>query len=51
MTATGEGVRESFLVRAEAFSGSLAELARALRAGRLAPSDIDVLALVRQFLG
>jgi segregation and condensation protein A len=51
VTATGEGVRESFLVRAEAFSGSLAELARALRAGRLAPSDIDVLALVRQFLG
>lgn len=39
-----------FLVQAASFSGSLAELAQALRARRLAPVSIDVLALVRQFL-
>lgn len=33
------------------FSGGLAELAQALRSRRLAPHEVDVLMLVRQFLG
>lgn len=44
--AEGSGYR----VRLAAFDGSLGELAHALRAGRLAPSSLDLLALVRDFL-
>lgn len=39
-----------FEVRQEAYRGDLAGLARALRAGRIAPADLDLLALVREVL-
>ncbi len=39
-----------FIVSTPSFSGSLSELAQALRSYKLSPKDIDVLALVRAFL-
>jgi len=47
---TGTGVGQPFAVRVAAFSGSLAELARALREARIDAQDIDLLQLVRDYL-
>ncbi len=45
-----EQAASGFLVRQRAFSGTLQELLTALRSGRLPPSDLDLLGLVRDWL-
>lgn len=45
-----EGAAPGFRVVTPAFEGSLSELSHALRAGRLEPGDLDVLALVARYL-
>ncbi len=41
---------EGFMVESESFSGTLSELAYALRSEKIRPQDIDVLNLVREYL-
>lgn len=45
-----DGTQHDFRVEQPGFSGSLQELLTALRSGRLPPSELDLLALVRSWL-
>lgn len=50
MTTSGAPEPAVFLVRQDAFEGTLGELAWALRSGTVAPGAIDLLALVQSYL-
>ncbi|MEX2543425.1 MAG: hypothetical protein WD314_16590 [Trueperaceae bacterium] len=47
---TGDTEPQAFVVQQQGFEGTLGELAYALRRGAVAPSSIDLLALVQSFL-
>jgi segregation and condensation protein A len=47
---TGDTEPQAFVVRQQGFEGTLGELAYALRRGTVAPSTIDLVALVQSFL-
>ena len=49
--AHGEPAVDGYQVRQAHFQGSLSELASLLRRGRLAPAQVDLVALVHDFLG